>query len=1118
MTTWWGWAARRARASSLLLATLVALVTVTTAILAFVVGQAGTLATDAARAALSIAAPGAGAVQAQTRLGPDPTAQDGVARSALTEGFSPAPVTVHTTYVSEPRRPTVNGGEAAQRVTLWSGEHLSLGLLSVNGGTWPSAADEAALQSGAAAELGLSTGDTLTVDGHTLKITALWEASEPSSPLWFGDPLVTDGADAASVGPLIVDRSVLTGGNPFIRWSVVPDAERITPQALDVLAAGADRAKALVAGADVTGRGIVVDGDLASTAERASRDWEVGRAFGIVPVSVLLLVAAVGLVQVSGLLAATRQREHELLAARGAARRQLIVTGLAESTLVAVLGAALGSAVALGALWLTSRSTAQFDIVLLGGAGSLLLTVVALWTVTIRATSSLTGRPQADRVRAVAGAAALVVVFAAAALTTWQLRGADSLQFLPALAPAFLLAAAAVLGLAALGPITRLVEAAGRLAGTTAWLAAAQLARGLLVHAVPVTLTILATGTATFASLYAGTAATTHRDLTMLVTGAPLRATLSSLDAGTQGLQLPDLAAVDGVSASVPVWLDDSGTVGDTPVAVLAGPLDRLSEVATLPAGLAFPELPGRVEDVDPLTVPDGATTLHAQLDGRVYLDEWQQEYFDRADEFNRASAADLPPQEAEFLAQVWTEDYLDRVSRTSSYSLRLTLRDVATGVSRTVNGPSVSIDQPDPDGATPPGDRPFWRDLVGTAAADIALPQDGAVVVESVQLVGPPDDNADRSMRLEIALSADGVALGGVGDWTSDLAVTEELAGPYREALASVEPAWEPRTHTVTFEDGTTQTFHNPVSNKPPVPQATVDARGEVWRVETSPALPLITFGANVPFEGHDPQGVMAGAAPAQPAPVPVAITTELGDATTLGPGDALDLAAFGRRIPAVVAAVTPALPGLTTELGVLADSGAVSAHLATTANPLRWPSELWATLDGDPSAVRAAAAQVPGVSALRTPDETPIRTATAARSLWIAAGSALLLSLTGLAAAAATQLAARRPEVAVLRALGMTPRAQRRSRTLESGGLLVIATLAGIASGVAVAWLVVDPLVQAAQPAGPGYRSPLTAEVLPWAALLGAGAVALLLILWLVGRTVQRQALDPEYREEVR
>ncbi|MDO5676077.1 MAG: FtsX-like permease family protein [Propionibacteriaceae bacterium] len=1121
MTTWWGWAARRARASRLLLATLLALVTITSGILAFVVGHAGSLATEAARTALTTAEPGAGAVQAQTRMGDDVAAQDSSARAKLEEGFAPAPVTIHTTRVSEPRRGSLDGAELPQRITLWAGEHLSPGLLAVTDGAWPTAPTEAALQADAAAALGAQVGSVFTIDDHELTVTALWEAAEKSNPVWFGDPLVTDGADATSNGPLIVDPTALTGGDPFLRWSVVPDADRITPEQLNSLAEAAERAKALVDEADLTGRGIVVDGSLASTAERASRDWAIGRAFGIVPVSVLLLVAAVGLVQVSGLLGATRQREHELLAARGASRRQLLGMGLAEVTLVTVVGTAVGTALAIAALWLVSGSSAQLPTVLLGGFGSLALALMCVWAVTARSTASLAGRPRTDRVRAVAGTAALLIVFAAAAVTTWQLRTATSFELVPALAPAFLLAAAAVVGLVALGPIARLIEAFTRRGSTGIWLAGAQLARGLVVHAVPVTLTILATGTATFAALYAGTAAANHRDLTTLANGAPLRATLSSLDADIAGLRLPGLASVEGVTAAVPVWLDEAAGVGDSPVTAVAAPMDNLADIVALPHGLRLPELPQRAVAVPPMAIPDGASTLAVELTGRTFLDPWQQIQFDRMEEINRSAfqQGDKPlTGEEEAMVRAWTDDFYGRINMPQGFSSRLTLRDLTTGLSRTIPGPAITIDTP-PDTFTAPPEGPVFIPLTGRATTQIELPNDGQFVIEGFQIAADQLDGDNSTIELTIAFTADGTPLGGAGQWTSDQAVTLPAAQHYLDAAAAVEPAWDIQVEVVEVEGGGgTVTFRHLSPNKPPYPVAILDTRNPAWCLTLSGAPETISVGPGVPFVGHDPDGVLADVVASRPEPIPVAITTAVADASTLSVGSSLDLAAFGRRLPAVVADVVPALPGIATAQGVMADSAAVSSYLSTTPNPLRWPSEMWASIDADPTTVRAEAARVPGITAVEIADDTPAPTGAAARSLWIAAGSALLLSLTGLAAAAATQLAARRSEVAVLRAMGMTPRTQGRSRAWETGGVLAIATAAGIGAGWLVSWLTVEHIVRSGSDSGLHFRSPLTPDLPPWLAMLAAGALAVAVILWLLAAAVRKQALDNEYREEVR
>ena len=81
-----------------------------------------------------------------------------------------------------------------------------------------------------------------------------------------------------------------------------------------------------------------------------------------------------------------------------------------------------------------------------------------------------------------------------------------------------------------------------------------------------------------------------------------------------------------------------------------------------------------------------------------------------------------------------------------------------------------------------------------------------------------------------------------------------------------------------------------------------------------------------------------------------------------------------------------------------------------------------------------------------------------------------------------------------------------------------LGLATLAGIAAGWLVAWLVIDPVTRSASAQDTAFPTRLTLEPLPWLVLLGFGAAAVTVILFLLARAVRRQALDNEYREEVR
>lgn len=102
------------------------------------------------------------------------------------------------------------------------------------------------------------------------------------------------------------------------------------------------------------------------------------------------------------------------------------------------------------------------------------------------------------------------------------------------------------------------------------------------------------------------------------------------------------------------------------------------------------------------------------------------------------------------------------------------------------------------------------------------------------------------------------------------------------------------------------------------------------------------------------------------------------------------------------------------------------------------------------------------------------------------------------------------------MLRAVGMTPSAQAGSRAGEVGGVLAIAAAAGLLSGWAVSALVVGPLAWSS--AGAELATPLRPALPPLLALLLAGAVAVALIVAWLARTVRAQALDAEYREEVR
>ncbi|WP_342447119.1 hypothetical protein [Ornithinimicrobium sp. CNJ-824] len=329
MTTWWGWAIRRTRASTGLLLTLLVLVTATTAILAGTVGYSGAAATTAARASLTGAVPQEAGIRVQTRQAQDPQAQDAAARRLVDEAFAPAPVSVQRTVVSEPRPVRLGEDGLEGRLVVLASASLTPedpeveDRVEVVEGTWPSPGAEPVqgmLHAAAAETWGVRVGDTLVVGGADVEVTGLWHPVAADDAFWFGDPLVAAGRDGTDRGPLIVppDGVVRVVDAPFVRWTVQPDATRIQPDDLAHLASAAGSLRSSMKTPEVDVRGVTVDGDLAPTAGTAATNLATARALGVVPLSVLVLVTMLSVVQLARLLATTRETQHQLLLARGA--------------------------------------------------------------------------------------------------------------------------------------------------------------------------------------------------------------------------------------------------------------------------------------------------------------------------------------------------------------------------------------------------------------------------------------------------------------------------------------------------------------------------------------------------------------------------------------------------------------------------------------------------------------------------------------------------------------------------------------------------------------------------------------------------------------------------------
>ncbi len=1134
MTTWWAWAGRRLRAGRTLVAVLFAVVVLTTAILAGSLGNSGLLATRAAQAALANPATGDAGIQLQTRMGENAQQQDTLVRDTLTRGFSPIPIDVWTSLVSEPRSASLDGTALPGRVVMWSAQQLAEPNLTLTDGAWAKGPGEATLSAAAAGLRDIAVGATIDVGGQFLVISGLWRPTDPSDAMWLGDPLLRTGASGDDIGPLVVTPEVLAAsGSPFIRWVVVPDGATIKPAQLPMLAERAQSAAKAVKDADVSGRGLVVTGDLAPTAEQAARDSASGDAFGFLPVSVLILIAVVGLTQVAGLLSASREPEESLLVARGASLRQILGVAAGESLLVALLGSVVGTGLALLVLRLAAGDWSQTRTVVLGGLAGLV--IAALCLIGINLASAIRSArgflPGRDRVRNVAGAALLVLAVALAVIATWQLRSAQSfvrvdddgrvrLDVISALSPALLLAVSAVAVLVVLAPLTRLVEVVTHATRATgAWLASAQVARGLVLQAVAVVLTVLAVGTATFAAVFGGTATALLDDIADLRQAAPLRVAVDE-SADRDPNSLPPIGKVAGVTDTTPVWRADAAQIGDQSLPLVVASVEQLDRIALLPAGTALPSADAmKVGATGPaaLPIPSGAGTLQVTLGARAFLDPWQA-----------AQLASSPRQwalngESEVTAAEGAELLQDYLAPASA-SATLLLRDTVTGLSYQLSTGSVTV-TPGPITLDDPVTTAVLPDASASATFDLELPGNVGLVLDGVRFDVSATAWVLRSVDYTLSVAADGTPLLGAAtaNWSSGTAYPADQFQAY-DAL--MEGALPPTFREIMVDgtDGVQGTYLE--VEAPPLPRSVIDPSSATWNLttrlvpgESEESSESIWVGPGLAFTGFDPAGGFQ--APALPRPrVPVAITSGTSEATTLTVGDEVEIDAFGGRIPGVIAAVTDVIPGVPGKQGALIDASALAQTYRAKGQTMPWPDELWAGIDGDPHAVRAAVADLPSVNSVSiVSDRAGGGTAeVAASALWVAAACALALALAGLAASSATTTSTRRPEVAVLRALGMTPSAQARSRAIESGGVLVLATALGVASGWAVGWLVVRPVALSAIQQDPSFQVALRYDWVPWLVLLAAGALGAACIVAWQAVTVRRQALETAYREEVR
>jgi hypothetical protein len=253
-----------------------------------------------------------------------------------------------------------------------------------------------------------------------------------------------------------------------------------------------------------------------------------------------------------------------------------------------------------------------------------------------------------------------------------------------------------------------------------------------------------------------------------------------------------------------------------------------------------------------------------------------------------------------------------------------------------------------------------------------------------------------------------------------------------------------------------------------------------------------------------------------------PVAISQRLADDFDLKVGDPLSFALEDayERTNATVAMIVPAIPGADVESAVMVDLGLVlhdRLRVKGTPDPTR---DLWVNT-ADPDAVAAALRlQLPANTRMQTSDDSSGRVVlgSAATALWLGALGCLVLAVIAIVAVVRAQLRARRLDVVVLRAIGLSARDQSKVRRRELGLVLGYGLAIGAVAGLAVSVLTVPQLARAAV-VEPYSTVPTPLYFDPLGLALGAAAlvIALLVIVAVYTTRVAVQARTAIGSEEV-
>ena len=1021
--------------------------------------------TQAVRTAPDLVSGAASVLRLTTRVAPGTDArdaQDTEVRRVLQDATGTAPVDVVRALSTEARSATSAEGEDLDQVVLRTQPVLG-GQALVDGAVDPGPG-EAVVPLAAAGELGLDVGGTVEVGGVVLTVVGLWEPVDGASPAWTLDSVLL--GDDPPYGPVLVDQETLLAvqDDPFVSWTVSTRPSALTTTDVATLAAGLPTVRGTVAAGPAEVRGIVETGTLASAVTALDQQARTARAVTTVPVVLLLVVSLVSVVQVARLLVVVRVRENQVLVARGASVRQLARVALLESLPAAVVGATTGGLVAWCALGLVGPtggwSALGLPEVALTAVATALLVVVVFVTVAAADAWSLARVRAVDasgRARTAVGLSGAVLLAAVGALLGWRVWRSAGMSEPDA--EALVVAAPGVLLLAlvlvVLLSLAPVLRLLERRARRRPGLSPVLAARQVSRRLVAFTVPAVLVALATGAVLLAsGYAGTTDH----------LRAQVGGLANGSDvRVQTTTTGTVSPVS-TVPA-VDDSG----------------LADASSLVL-----DVEGTVGDISArvLGIPgDQLTPLLA-----------------------RTPAVDLRA-----LSEVVTPGALPGAA----------LPESTDEVMLSLSGQAVALELPPPDFSFPPPEPAAGGPAVPvTAVVWLADERGGALQLVSAPVDVPVLEEPGAPVEHEVAVPVPATA----STWR----------------VVALELRVDPRRGPVALDLEVTA-----VSTAGGGGTAPLDDGGRRWELLdeqvqqaglAGAATPLAApSGASLPAVSGDllargPQQVLrfldpgtSGAGAEVTPRVRAVAVPELLERLEATTGDTLDVAVSGQRVQLEIVGQTHALPGGLGGPALAVDLDALQAFGLRTARAPVAADEIWLAAS-DPTQVvdlvDVVEVQLPrGWTVTSAATSAAVPATSIGVAFWVAAAGAVVLALAGTWSVAGALGRERRGEVVALRAVGLSARQQARSRSAELGLVLGCALVAGLVAGSAVAVAVADLLARITVPeAFAGLSSGVHLDPLPLVVLLTAlllGAVALTAV---QARTVRRQALDLDHREDAR